>query len=46
MEDGQRGVSKADLAADAVGNDGVNRFYEDLGFVCGREFSIRLRRGG
>jgi ribosomal protein S18 acetylase RimI-like enzyme len=43
-EAGRRGVRKVDLTTDAVGNEIVNRFYENLGFVCEREFKTPERR--
>lgn len=35
----RRGVKQVDLTTDATGNEVVNRFYENLGFVCEREYT-------
>ena len=38
-EAARRGVKQVDLTTDAVGNEAVNGFYADLGFVCERVFT-------
>ena len=40
----ERGVNRYCLTTDAVGNDAVNRFYENCGFERVRQFNTREGR--
>jgi len=40
----RRGLHQVDLTTDKRDNEGVNRFYQDLGFVCARTFMTAENR--